>query len=317
MALIDGYSRPSQLEHDLEELEKSIEDIKNGNYSIINSTVTHNVQKKIDSIEGNIKITKRNNFAKSCIRNIKIFGKMIQAVGPYVVAAGLLFGSFVIFGDIPFYPQEVFKTNCVQEIIDNHGNVERVDNYQSYPDESKKAFYTTKWVKKIDGRYYRTSIEYNFKDYTLEELKKMAVDPNLNYEEAFGKKVNKKTEVRNEVSEEELAEENTLRIIFPHTEEEDVILSAQDPAPNILFSLLYLALVGGIYACIIYFRRNESSFDYEDDVDDIKSEYEKVDIAALKDMFDKKKIRFERIVHNKEEKEEDYSNAYQDKKKTI
>ena len=296
--IFNGYERASLLESDINRLNNSIDDI--GNDNIINHSVLADIESDIERIESNIKITNLKNKGKTCIRNIKIFGRALQGIFPYLVCAGLVFTGQTLIGDVPFYPQDQFKVAQHEQVIDNSGIVNDNVTYVLPSSELKNsAHYSTKWEKKDDGRYYRMIKEYNIGNYTTEELKELIKNPDLDFEETFGKSSSIKYEVKNEnqITKEDLEEGTGFKIVYRYTDEEDVVLKAQDVWPNIGFSLLYLLITVLPCLIVVLWRTDESDFDFKDYVDDYCEDYKTVDLKELERLFKEKKIKFEKVRH--------------------
>ena len=294
----EGYDNRNQLKRDVQNLDQLIDNI--GNDNIINSSKVQEIESEIDKIEGNIKVTKINNKINLGIRNLKIFGRALQGIGPYVIVAGLVFGAFTLFGEVPFYPQKEFKVAQHEQIIDNTRTLSDKVTYvgvNSKPINS--AHYSTKWEKKEDGRYYRMIKEYNIGDYTIEDLKEIIKNPELDFDTTFGKNTSIKYEVKeeNQITKEDLEEGTGFKIVYRYTDEEDVILGAQDIGPNLLFSFLYLALTALPTLGVIAWRIEDSDFDFMDYVEEYKDDYEPVDTKELEQLFKEKKIKFEKVRH--------------------
>ncbi len=296
--IYNGYERASLLENEIKNLNESIDNI--GNDNIINHSRVADIEGDIKRIENNIKITNRQNIGKTCIRNIKIFGRALQGIFPYLVCAGLVFTGQTLIGDVPFYPQDQFKVAQHEQVIDNSGIVNDNVTYVLPSSELKNsAHYSTKWEKKDDGRYYRMIKEYNIGNYTTEELKELIKNPDLDFEETFGKSSSIKYEVKNEnqITKEDLEEGTGFKIVYRYTDEEDVVLKAQDVWPNIGYSLLYLLITVLPCLIVVLWRTDESDFDFKDYVDDYCKDYKQVDIKELERLFKEKKIKFDVVRH--------------------
>lgn len=295
-----GYDKSSILEKEIIDLDNSIDNI--GNDNIINSSRIADIENDIQRIENNIKITNRKNKLRTCIRNLKIFGRALQGVLPYVVCASLAFTVQTLLGDVPFYPQDVFKIAQHEQVIDSEGILS--DNIIYVRPSSKpynSAHYSTKWEKKEDGKYYRVIKEYNIKDYTTEELKEFVKNPDFDFESIFGEKTSIKYEVKTEdqITEEDLNDRTSFKIVYRYNDEEDVVLKAQDIGMNIAGTLLYLLLTAVPSVCVWAWRDEYSYYDFNDYVDDYIRTYQKVDIEELERLFKEKKIKFEKVRHEK------------------
>ena len=297
--IYNGYERASNLESDIVKLNNEIDNI--GDDNIINHSRVADIEADIKRIENNIKTTNRKNKEKTCIRNIKIFGRAFQGVFPYIVAAGLVFTVQTVLNDVPFYPQKEFKVARHEQTIDNTGVLSDKVTYINASDNVKNsAYYSTKWEKKADGKYYRAIKEYDISNLTIEQLHDYILNPGDDIDEnAFGKSNKIKYEVKEEkdITEEDLSEKTGIKIVYRYTDEEDVILAAQDVAPNILLSLLYLFL--SFVAClpVMLWRDEGSNYDYNRHLNRLKRDYKEVDITELEKLFKEKKIKFDVVRH--------------------
>ena len=297
--IYNGYERASNLESDIKNLNDSIDNI--GDDNIINHSRVADIENDIKRIENNIKITNRKNIGKTCIRNIKIFGRALQGIFPYVVAAGLVFTGQTLLGDVPFYPQDQFKVAQHEQTFDNNGIIsDKVTYINASNDIKNSAYYSTKWEKKADGKYYREIKEYDISNLTIEQLHDYILNPGDDIDEnVFGKSEKVRYEVKEEkdITKEDLSEKTGIKIVYRYTDDEDVILAAQDVGPNILLSLLYLFL--SFVAClpVMLWRDEDSDFDFKEYVYDYCKEYRKVDITELEKLFKEKKIKFDIVRH--------------------
>ncbi len=296
---LEYYVSARELQDELSHLDNKMDDL--GNDNIINHNRIEEIEKDIKRIESKIKKTNKRNKTRTCIKNIKIFGRTLQGVFPYVVAAGIVFTSQTLLGDIPFYPQEQFKVAQHEQTIDNTGVLSDKVTYINASDKVKNsAYYSTKWEKKADGRYYRAIKEYDISDLTLEQLHDYILNPGDDIDEnAFGKSKKIKYEVKEEkdITKEDLSEKTGIKIVYRYTDEEDVILAAQDVVPNILLSLAYLFFSFVAALPVMAWRDEHSYYDLGEHLDRIRRTYRKVDIEELERLFKEKKIKLERVKH--------------------
>ena len=283
----------------INEFDKNIDNI--GKDNIINHSSLQEAETSYKLINKNIKKANRFNKFITCVRNIKIFGRFLQGGFPYIVVAGLLFTGQALIGDIPFYPEKnVFKIAQHEQIIDNTGVIdEKITYIKEGTGDKNQIQYTTKWEKKSDGNYYRATQTYEVENFTAEHLKEMINDPTFNFEEAFGRSKSNKYEVKkeNELTKEDLDEEAGFKIIYHYTDDLDVILAAQDTWVNIGLTVLYLFLTALGTMPVIFWRMDESDYDFGDHVDRIRKEAieAKIDIEEIKRLFNEKKIKFELV----------------------
>ena len=165
-------------------------------------------------------------------------------------------------------------------------------------------YYSTEWEKNDDGNYYRMIEDYNIGQYTIEELKELISNPNLNFEEVFGKNTSSRYEIKNEneITEEDFKEEAGFKIVYRYTDEEDIILNTE--YMSVILFIIFMSLVGmltpliGVVWCGINdFRKSYPDFDIKKYVKKYNDEYQKVDIDELVKLFKEKKIKLKLIRH--------------------
>ena len=293
-----GYTSISDLRKDVDNLDNKIDNI--GNDNIINHSTVAEIEKEIKDIEEGIKDTNRTNALKTCIKNVKITGRALQGIGPYALVAAAVFGLQVAIYDVPFIRQQQFKIAQHEQIIDNTGVFDDKITYvvpETKPNNA--AHFSTGWEKKADGKYYRTIKEYKIGEKTIEELLEIVNNPNITFDEAFGESSNTRYEVKTEdqITEKEKTEGKGFKIVYRYTDDEDVMLEAQDIGPNIGFSVLYAFFTALCCALIVLWRIEESDYDFIDHLNRIKREYPMVDLSEVKRLFEEKKIKFERVKH--------------------
>lgn len=293
----NDYTIVKKLTDKVEELDKKIDNI--GDDNIVGHSTVDDINGLIKDINKDIKKVNRKNRVMTSIKNIRIFGTCIRFFFPFLIAIGLAFGVHnMCTGDIPFYPQDVFKFAHHNENIDKTGIVS--DDVVYSNDKSNRgnsAEIITKWEQKPDGRWYRAIKTYNSTDnYTLEQLLEYAKDENLNIEKVFGKVDDVKFEVKNSLSQEDIEQGDYLKIIYRHNNEEDVMLLPQDLWPNIGYSVLFLFFLFVTEAGAVMWR-GDSNYDPEKSWKKFEEKYKKIDIEELKKLFAAKKIKFERRIH--------------------
>lgn len=297
--LVDEEEFKELLLEQINEFDKKIDNI--GKDNIINHSSLQEAESSYKLINKNIKRANRFNKFITCVRNIKIFGRFLQGGLPYIVVASLTFTGQTLLGDVPFYPQKSeFKVAQHEQIIDNSGVIdEKITYIKEGTGDTNQIQYTTKWEKKADGNYYRATQTYEVGNFTAEHLKEMISDPTFNFEETFGRSKSNKYEVKkeNELTKEELEEEAGFKIIYHYTDDLDVILGAQDIGENILLSVLYILATIFAIAPVLYWRFEESDYDFMEHLDRIKTEAieAKIDIEEIKKLFNEKKIKFELV----------------------
>ena len=79
----DAFNTAPILLSKINDLGKQIEDIECVN--IVNSTITNKIETNIDGIKKDIHDIDFRNRVDACIRNVKIFGRFMQLLCPYIL----------------------------------------------------------------------------------------------------------------------------------------------------------------------------------------------------------------------------------------
>lgn len=262
------------------------------------------MKKEIDTLEFDIKHSSLRNAKMGAIKNLKIYARALQLVAPYIVTAGIVAGGFAFFGDIPFYPNDEMKaySNIMTE-FDNAGNIRKEQQYASFKDEDDYTldsddgllYYYSKWEKMDDGLYSRVVQTYSIEK-TYEDIIKLFGKKDLNLEDILGEPDSSVTEIKNNLTEEELQEEAFIQAIVYSEDEGDYIMRKQTVEENLWFSLAYIVLVGILDLIVRSVRRTYSSFDFSRCVNEIKSKYQPFDIDVAKKQLELKKDNYNRLT---------------------
>lgn len=293
------YELVSSLNTDIEKLDEKISNI--GNENIIDHSTVKEVDKMIKDIDRDIKRVNRKNVLKVCIKNIKIFGRILQLIFPYLVAAGIAFtGQILLGGDIPFYPQNNKYYATHEETIDYTGVISDESFYDSSSSKlSNTIYYASKWEQREDGKWVRELKEFaKVPKYSIEELTEMAKEKDLDIEKVFGKVSKTKTEVRSSLPEDEIEKDSGIIIINRYIDKDDYIFIREDTLPNIGGGIIFIFIAAVLSLPVIDWRMDASDFSISRHIRRINSENSKIDLSEIKKLFASKKIKFESIVHS-------------------
>ena len=273
-----------------------------------NKTVlVEHLSDEISDLEDRVKIYKKANERYERIRKVKIFGNFLRLVLPYIACIGLAFGaSYGIGGDIPFYPQDVLKVNHHVEEFDNRGNVNSESEFrEAFADTDSSAAYYTKWELKADNRYYRFRKVYKFKsgEVSLGALRN-AVANNTDLDSIIGNPFNSKMEIKDSLTEEDLANDGYMTVTYKYQDEKDFIVAPEETASNIGRGVIFI-LVSGLNMLVYSFFSDFSSYDYFKEKDEINKYYVPNDLSYLEKELAEKKL----VYANRSEKEQLISNG--------
>ena len=294
----DYYSFIQQLNSDINKLDQKIDNV--GYDNIINHSTVKEMEESVNDIDRRIRIIDKENAKRFCIKNIKLFGKLLHRVYPYVVVAGLVFGGQSLIGDVPFIQQDQIKFAQTQVVLDSDANLEKTKDYiiAAQKNEDYAVTYYTKWELKQDGYYYRTIKKYKLKYYKNRMYNNLLDENNKNkmsdiYDEPYSIDYEKKDP--SELTQDEIEKEEYIRYVFHLQDEEDIIIEAQDMSYNLILSGVYLFGAATFITIMYFMRKHYSRFDYYKAIDIVKHSYPEIDIEKLKKLFKAKKIKYEVI----------------------
>lgn len=297
----DSYTLVNKIDGNITKLNEKIDNI--GNDNVISHSSLDEAEALVKTINSEIGKIERDNIKKSCIKGVRVFGTILKHISPYILVAGLLFGIQTLTFDTPFVRQNQTR---IAESTYTTTNLEYTNKDLNYvlpsaKDKKSDATYISKWEKKIDGKYYRTIKEYKF-DYNSDSLNLLLNLLDRSKTDKFNNVIQRPKSTRveckteDEITNEELEQGDFIQLIDRHYDEEDIIYAIQDVTPNILFTLLFLLITGGISAGIGIYRikkDNNRHFFYK--LQELDEVYKRVNIEKLKKHFEEGKIKLERV----------------------
>ena len=244
-------------------------------YALVSS-----LQNDIDSLEKKIKNRDKEDRKMTAIKRIRLFGNFLRLIAPYVVSVAICLTGyyFISGGDIPYILQKELKTNLHKVTVDSNGYTMPVNVYEEKGSLSSDDIYSySAWDKKEDGKYHREakiySVDRKKEIYkTVDEVKKLLMDPNTNLDEVIGTPYSVLDEVAETVSEEDL-ERGAYRVTtFKYYDDNDTFMGRQEMGNNIGEGLLFTMLLAMVGCGVITFRK-DSSYSYKSRREEIKDEY--------------------------------------------
>ena len=265
-----------------------------------NYVLVSKLSKDIDDLEKRLKHVNIENFKKISIRNIKIFGRVLQMLYPYILAFTIPFTLQSIIFDIPFYPENVRQEKCYMMELDNKGIIDYQSQYDSFSNESNRLYIYSKWEKSNDY-YTRTINLYRLNDFTNDELIELVNKDSLSIVELLGSPVSSITEKKNILTEEEIKDDGYIKAKYYYEDKDDYIIIRQSIGENLVCSLLFLFIMGMSEYAVFKYRSDYSSFYFQDRVDDLIERYEKTDVKMLEKKLEVKKNNLYRLQGDKHE----------------
>ncbi len=270
---------------------------KNKQYVIV-----ENLTDDINKLEKRIDNVGKENLKKISIRNIKIFGRFMQLIGPYLLAFILPFGLQSLIYDIPIYQENVKQEKRYMMELDNQGVISYQSKYSKFENESNKLYIYGKWKMGDDSFYQRTIKTYSIREFSIDEIKELINKDDLEVSDILGEPLSEIVEHKNILTDEELNEESYIIAIKYYADSDDYIIIKQPLIDNIMYSLFYLASVFIIVFPIFRYRVDESNFDFTYCVEKLKEKYKKTDVKMLEKKLEIKKDSYQRLTGYKYEK---------------
>ena len=275
--------------------EKSSEQIKN--HELKKKELILKIQKEIKQLEFNLKHSKLSNLKINLLRTWKIYLLTLQAIAPYVLAATITFGAFSSFVSIPFYRENKKKKLQMKEVIDSFGNIRYEQQYEKFSNASGTISYVDKWEKRDDGLYTRKVSEYSFGKIEESIVRKIVSDGDFTtLDDIFGFPINLRTEIRNNLTEEEIRTQPYLEAVIYSRDDNDFIIVKESVDSNMGLTAIWIFAACLAEIVIINFRSWLSTFNFKDSLDRIKEEYPLIDTDELIKKLEIKQSNYNRLT---------------------
>ena len=294
----NDYVLVQKLSDNMDRLNNDIGSIQKSN--VITNGAIDNINNSINNIDEDIKKINRINHKRVCIRNIKVFKNILKLImHPLLAACVALSLSQIFLNDVPFIRQDQVNTMRYEATIDNQGNMS-LDNWYSNTNwlstpAKKKNTWIYKYDKweKTDKEYYRNLDSYVIKENSLEKIKELFDDPSK-LEELYANSKVLLYETKDEITEEELNQENYMKAVLHYEDTDDYYIAPQDEEDNFRDSVSFLILLFGaeLFASANIRDMIERRIHCGQDI--IFEDYKKIDIDDIKRQFSKKRIEFEK-----------------------
>ena len=268
---------------------------KDDSYVLVNK-----LSEDIKELEGKLETVNKDNLKLSAIRNIRIFGRFIQMVAPYLVAAALVFTAQSFLIDIPFYQENIKSYKNYMVNLDSKGVISYQDKYEDFDGTSEITIYS-KWEKEDDEFYSRTIRNYSLRDYSIDEVKQFINKDTVTVEDILGEPKKEIKEHKNILTEEELNNNGYMEAVKYYEDTDDFIIIQQEAGLNVVLTILYLLITFGCEIGVAKFRYDVSDFSFSSKVNAIKRKYPKIDRKLLEKKLNIKRQTYNRLVGGKNE----------------
>lgn len=251
------------------------------------------LKKEIKELESQIKYGNAKIYA---LRGLKILLRTGQLIAPFAVTAGITIGGFAAFGLTPFYRDKCKQKLQMMKELDSFGNIRYEQQYDEYENSKNTISYYGKW-KLFENNLYSRDIEvYSIEDITEETIMKLINENSIcSLKEVFGEPILKKTETKNNLSDEELQGESFLQAVIFSEIEDDFIMVKESSANNIGFTVIWIltTLLSELFPVLL---REDSGFDYSYCIKEIKRKHPTIDVDVLTKKLEIKRSNYDRLT---------------------
>ena len=260
-----------------------------------NYVLVEKLEKDIDDLEKRIKDVPKENFKKISIRNIKIFGRFMQMIAPYLIAAIIPFVGQSLLFDMPFYPEEVKSPKHYMMELDNRGIEAYQSGYEKINDEKDRVYIYSNW-QEDKGMYSRTIKSYSINIDDISEIKDLVNKKDVEIEDILGSPISNITETKNIITDEDKELDGYIKLVYYYNDKDDYIVIKQTPGENIVFSIIYLIMLGMCEYGVLKYRYDLSNFSYSSYYEKYMEKYKKTDIKILEKKLEIKKENYKRLT---------------------
>lgn len=252
------------------------------------------MKKEIDELEEKIKYSKIDNTKIYMLKGLKIMLRTGQLIAPFVVTAGMIIGVFSVLGLTPFYRDEKKRNLQMKKELDSFGNIRYEQQYEEYEDSKNVISHYSKWNFVEDNLYSRDIEIYSMNDITEEQILKLINENNIcSLQEVLGEPISKKTETKNNLSEEELQGGSFLQAMIYSKIDDDFIMVKESLADNIGLTLIWVLATLSAELLPLLWRTDVSNFDYGYCIEEIKEKHPTIDVNFLTKKLEIKRSNYD------------------------
>ncbi len=264
---------------------------------IFQKKLLQQMKKEIEILEFERKHLKVINLKAKTIRKLKISTRILKLGTPFLVTAGIVTGGFAYFNQLPFYSDEKKEYSNVMVEYDNLGNVRTEQQYNNeLPKDVIQLRHYTKW-ELVGNEYVRTITSYKMEKIGFEEIVSLLENKDVKIEDILGKPISTISEVKNNITEEEVQRGAFIQCVIYSQVKDDYILVKQSTGENILFTFIYVVLIMCIEDFIAGLSANNLS-EFSEYVHNIENKYPLLDADTIMKKLELKKDNYNRIMRD-------------------
>ena len=231
----------------------------------MNNNEKQELKEEIKSLKTNLRKTRARNTKKGIVRSIRVGGKVIEQVIPYLVAAGVLTGAFLFLGDVPYYRNNEKRYHNIRTDMDTYGNVSYEEQYGYFENVSDQLYYFDKWKQNEDGSYSRDVKSYVITKKNYDEVLKIFSKNNIEFsdtksiEDFLNNPKNISKETKSNLPEEELMKDAYFQISTYDKNKNEYRVAKQSVDDNIGYSIIFTVMLIVLEIAMGRLKRSEYS----------------------------------------------------------
>lgn len=253
------------------------------------------LEQEINELNKTIEDSDKINYRKNLIRISKIFLRFLQRIAPYVVASSISFAVFTTMGSTPFIRDDEKCYLKEKKEMDSRGNVRIESQYEEFENSIGSISYYSNWEKDDEGFYKREEKKFLFYEINPEALDKIENgNIDISLEEILGTPSSSKIVKQNNLTEEEINEKAYVEAIIYSKNKDEYIIVKESIGNNIAVSIAYL-IVTALFELVVFYIRDKSKYDYKKIIENINEKYKSIDTEQLIKKLEIKKQNYDRL----------------------
>lgn len=254
-----------------------------------------NLQKEVNELENVVTKTKKENFKKAVIKNVKVTGKFLRKWVP-IIATGVVFScAYNSYVAKPFQSQPIKAPAYVQTTQDSLGNIEVFKQYTSLDDKTNYVELYGAWEQNDNG-YSRTVKRYYLnEDNTKKCLEVLNGDAIDTFESVFNIPSAVVKYESNNLTDDELNTKPQLKLVMYSKDSDDYVVRMTETTEVIGISLLYV--VGILLVELLAYALLQNDHDRCDKkIKEFKEKYKEFDLEPLQKKLELKKEEYNNLL---------------------
>lgn len=273
----------------------------NQKYRVEKKKLLEILNEEIKATEKEMEEIKNFNIKQKAIKNLKILGKTVQLIAPYILMTSITLG-------VNSAASRALDKNAKQYLntkkeIDSYGNTTIEEKYGNFDNEKNIITHYSKWEKCEDVFYKRNVNVYSTTNLTEDKIEKIINDENndISLNNVLGDPIETKVEKKNNLSHEEIMSDESLKATI-YFEDKNISISTKDKNETKMLKQLITTMISamGIISYIgIHKFRKFRNFNYKSDIEKIKEKHKSIIPSHLTLKLENQQNNYE-IIENME-----------------